>query len=183
MYQRILLLSNGVADLRDYYPEGFGAYSALLKVDPDCQNEWYGSWKAEGNTVRITRKAEQPAEIYERVNGNLRSGKDEWRPMLRVDGLRLSGRYMRKSEFGDMWIELTNDGTFKTGGLLTFLAATDLKRSKPPENASGSYEIRDWTIWFKVEGRVIWSTDFMMVGEDPKDLKSVLLETYGFERQ
>ncbi len=188
-YERILLLSNGVADLRASYEEGFGACPGIAKLDADCLSGYYGAWKAEGKQVQLTREAGKEAEVYEREDGSLRRGDQVWKPMPRVDGLRLSGRYSYKSAPGvpisfNYWVEFTEEGAFKTEGLLPWLALTDTTgRPKPPEKASGTYELRDWTIWFKVDGRAVWSTDFMTVGEDPKDLSIILLQTYGFKRE
>jgi len=188
-YERILLLSNGAADLSAQHTEGYGASSEVAKVDADLLNGFYGRWKADGNTVRILRQEGQPEQVYERENGNLRFGDQVWTPMPRVDGLKLKGRYAYKSEPGgplqyNYWLDFTEDGGFKTGGVLTWFAVSDLlRRPKPPETASGTYEIRDWTIWFKVDGKVVWSTDFMTLKDDPKDLSTILLETFGFPRE
>ena len=77
-------------------------------------------------------------------------------------------------------------GTFpeKVFGLLTSIAATDrLGRVKPPENCSGAYEIRGWTIFFKVDCKLARSTDFMTTGEDRKGLKIILPDTSGYSRE
>jgi hypothetical protein len=183
MYERILLLDNGVADCSACYDEGFAASASLWKIDPGCLNGFYGKWTADGKAVRIKRGPEMAEQVYERENGALKFGDQEWRPMPRVDGLQLAGRWSSKSRPGDplpfnYWFEFAADGTFKTGGGLTSLAVTDmLGRVKPPENATGTYEIRDWTIFFKIDGKVAWS------GEDLKDLAILLLDTSGFTRE
>jgi len=189
MFERILLLDNGVADLCAAYDEGMAASTSLWKIDPGCLNGAYGKWTAEGKTVRIKRGPELPEKVYDRDNGALKFGDEDWRPMPRVDGLKLSGRYSYRSQPGTglqfyFWIDFSEEGAFKTGGLLKWLSDSDtLNRPKPPENCSGTYEIRDWTIFFKVDGKVVWSTDFMTTGEDLKDLKIVLLNSSGFARE
>ena len=189
-YERVVLLSNGVADFNMCYAEGMGASRDLLKVDSGTQNGFYGSWKADGKTVRIRRWADKPEEVWEKENGSLKFGDQVWAPMPRVDGLRLKGRYSYKSEPGNkdlqfnFWVEVTEDGSFKTGGLLTWLAVSDFTgRAKPPETAAGTYEIRNWTIWFKVNGAVVWSTDITTLKDDPKDLETLLINTYSFKRE
>lgn len=189
-YERMVFLSNGVVDFSMTYPEGMGASRDLQKVDADTQNGFYGSWKAEGKTLRIRRWADKPEEAWEKENGSLKFGDQVWAPMPKIDGLRLKGRYSYKSEPGNKdlqfnyWLELTEDGAFKTGGLLTWLAVGDLTgRAKPPETAAGTYEIRDWTIWFKVNGAVVWSTDIAPLKDDPKDLETLLIHTYSFKRE
>lgn len=189
-YQRMVLLSNGVVDFHMAYAEGMGESRDLRKVDAGTENGFYGSWKDDGKYVRIRREAGKAEEAWERINGSLRFGDDVWSPMPKIDGLRLKGRYAYKSDANDKtlqfnyWLELAEDGTFKTGGLLTWLAVADLlNRPKPPETATGTYEIRDWTIWFKVNGAVAWSTDITTFKEDPKDLETLLIHTYAFKRE
>jgi hypothetical protein len=138
---------------------------------------------------RIRRDAEKPEEVWEKVNGGLRFGGDQWTAMPRVDGLRLKGRYHHRSDPEnkalqyDYWVEFTEEGTFKTGGLLTWAAVSDLTgRPRPPETAAGTYEIRDWTIWFKVNGVPIWSADLMTLKDDPGDLETLLFDSYGIRR-
>jgi len=189
-YERIFLLSDGVVDFSSCHAEGLGASRELLKVDAGTLNGFYGAWKAEGKTVRIRREAGKPEQVWEKENGSLRFGDQVWAPMPRVDGLRLKGRYSYKSDPKDKflqfnyWVEFTEEGAFRTGGLLSWLAVGDLTgRPKPPETASGTYELRDWTVWFKVDGAAVWSTDFMTLKDDPKDLETVLINTYSFKRE
>ena len=160
------------------------------KVDAGTQNGFYGSWKEDGKTVRILREADKREEVWERENDKLRFGDQVWAAMPKIDGLRLKGRYSYKSDPGNKdlqfnyWIEFAEDGAFKTGGLLSWLAVGDLtNRPKPPENAEGTYEIRDWTLWFKVNGAMVWSTDLTTLNEDPKDLATLLINTYSFKRE
>jgi hypothetical protein len=189
-YERMVFLSNGVVDFSMTYPEGMAASPDLLKVDAGTENGFYGSWKAEGKTLRIRREAGKAEEAWEKETGALKFGDQVWAPMPRVDGLRLKGRWSYRSDPANKdlvfnyWIEFTEDGNFKTGGLLSWLAAGDLTgRAKPPESAAGTYEIRDWTIWFKVNGAVVWSTDITTLKDDPKDLETLLINTYSFKRE
>ena len=50
-------------------------------------------------------------------------------------------------------------------------------------NLGEDYEVRDWTIFFKVDGKVIWSTDFMPLLDDVKDPGTILVETFAFTRE
>jgi len=34
-----------------------------------------------------------------------------------------------------------------------------------------------------VDGKAVWSTEFSLPGDDPKDLGAVLLNTYPFKKQ
>ena len=186
-YERIVLLSNGVADFVRYHAFGLGADPELLSATPQTLNGYYGTWRAQGNTVVVRRQLALPEEVMTRENGNLRRGPQLWTPAPRVDGLRLSGVYAYRSDQinapmrFNYSVEFSPDGRFRTGGLLSFLAVTDMTgRPKPPEHIAGTYEIRDWTLWFLVNGRVIWSTEFMPLTDDVRDLATVLIECTRF---
>lgn len=188
-FDRILLLSNGVADFKSSYAEGFDAFPQLWKIDAESETGVYGGWKEDGKTVRIRRDSKGSGEIYERENGNLRFGDQVWTPIPKVDGLKLKGRYAYKSKPGvgvpfNYWIEFTEEGAFKTGDLLSRLAEGDLTgRPKPPEHAEGTYELRNWTIWFKVDGKPVWSAEFQTLKDDPKDLDGLLIGPHSFIKE
>lgn len=188
-YDRMVFLSNGAVDYTMCHAEGLGA-ADLSKIDAQTQNAWFGSWREDGKNLVLRREAGKPEQVWERVNGKLRFGDEEWSPMPKIDGLRLKGRWSYKSDprnkdlVFNYWIEFTEEGTFKTGGLMAWLAAGDLTgRAKPPEDASGTYEIREWTLFFNVGGRIVWSTDLTTLKDDPKDLDTLLINTYSFKRQ
>lgn len=189
MFERIFLLDNGVADLNACYDEGMAGYASLWKYDPGCLNGAYGKYRADDKTVRVKRGPEMAEQVYVRENGSLKFGDQDWRPMPRVDGLKLSGRWANKSSPGtglqyNYWVEFAEDGTFKESGALNWLSSTDTtNRAKPPGQSAGTYEIRDWTVFWKVDGKVLWSADFMTTGEDLKDLKILLLGTNAFTRE
>lgn len=188
-YERILLLSNGVADFSSSYAEGFDGFKDLGKIDSESENGFYGGWKEDGKTVRIRRDSKGAGEGYDRENGNLRFGDQVWTPIPKIDGLKLKGRYAYKSRPGvgiqfNYWIEFTEEGAFKTGGLLSWLAVGDhTGRPQAPESCEGTYELRNWTIWFKVDGKPVWSADFQLLKDDPKDLDTVLINTYSFTKE
>jgi hypothetical protein len=184
MYERIWLRADGVADFSSTYVEGYAASPVPGKVDPGFLGGGYGSWKADGDRISITRAAGAPAVVYERVNGGLRGGGKDWEPMPRVDGLKLSGRWEWASppeEKGPpwrLWIEFTPEGRFRTDGLLRHVAAHD----KPPEKGSGTYEIRDWTIFVRFDDGAAWSTDFSVLGREPKPDATILFRTWAFPK-
>jgi hypothetical protein len=188
-YERIALLANGVADFQLYHATGLAADRELLAATPATLNGFFGSWRSEGSVVRLRRQAGQPEEVMTRENGNLVSGGQVWTPTPRLDGLRLNGRYAYKSEPGgpmqyNYWVQFTEDGRFQTGGVLMWLAVSDMTgRPKPPDPASGTYEIRDWTLFFIVNGRAAWSTEIMPVHDDMRDLSTILIDTYAFRKQ
>ncbi len=188
-WEPLLLLSNGVADFTTAYSEGYDAWPGYVLVDAGTLNGSYGKWLGEGKELQITRWADKPAEAWTRENGVLKFAGQTWTPIPRVDGITLKGRYAYKSEPGpgiqfDYWAEFTPDGKFKCGDLLSWFSVSDYTgRPKPPQGVSGTYEIRNWTIWFKVDGKAVWSTEFSLPGDDPKDLGAVLLNTYPFKKQ
>ena len=172
-YERIWLRADGVADFSTHHFEGYAASPNPLKVDPSLMSGDYGSWKAVGDTIHITRIAGGAAEVYERVNGGLRGGGKNWEPMARVDGLKLSGRWEGKSE----WIEFTPEGKFNVSGVLKSVAFGDVLKARPLDNGAGTYEIRDWTIFFKFDDGTAWSTDFSTLGHDGKSDAGILFRT------
>lgn len=188
-YDRMLLLANGTVDLRATTPEGYDGNSDAIKMDYGSLTGTFGKWSADGTSVRIQRAANQAEAVYARDGANLKFGDQTWTPIPRVDGLRLKGRYARKSAPGtglqyDDWIEFSEDGTFKAAGLLNFLSIDDhTKRPKPPDPAAGTYEFKAWTLWLKVGGRPIWSTDAMPLKDDAKDVDTLLLKSYAFVRE
>jgi len=173
MYERLWLREDGVADFSSFYFEGYAASPLVLKVDSTLMNGDYGSWKADGNKIQITRSAGAAPVVYERDNGGLRGDGKTWDAMPRVDGLKLSGRYAVDSD----WIEFTPEGKFKTEGVLKSVATGDVNPTRPPARASGTYEMRDWTMFFKFDDGTAWSTDFSTVGRDQTPDSSILFRT------
>ena len=59
----------------------------------------------------------------------------------------------------------------------------DTSRPKPPDPAAGTYEFKNWTLWLKVDGKPIWSTDVMPLKDDVKDLDTLLIKSFPFVRE
>lgn len=177
MYDRLWLLSNGVADYSTTYSEGYASSPIPLKVDAALQNGDFGSWKAVGDKIHLTRTAGGNVEIGERDGNGLTIGDKKWEAMPRVDGLKLSGRWEVKSPTGHDWIEFTAEGRFKVEGVLKSVALGDVHPYRPPEKAAGTYEIRDWTMFFKFDDGTAWSTDFSTLGKDLQADTSILFRT------
>jgi hypothetical protein len=190
-YERIWLRSAGVADFSTTYPEGYAASTVVFKHDPGLENGSIGSWKARGDTqVQIVRTEGAAAQVYQRENGRLRFGDQQWQPMPPVDGMRLDGRWTIKPNPGatgiappKVLIEFTNEGRFKDDGVLDYACLYDLIRGKPPKKGAGTYELRDWTVLLKYDDGVSWSTDFSTIGTDPKDHSSILFGVYAFQKE
>jgi len=177
MYERIWLREDGVADFSSYYFEGYAASPLPLKVDATLMSGDFGSWKEDGDRILITRSAGAAPVVFERDNGGLRGGGKAWEPMPRVDGLKLSGRWEVKSPASHDWIEFTPEGRFKVEGVLKSVAFGDVNPVRPPAQGAGTYEIRDWTMFFKFDDGTAWSTDFSTLGRDPNPGSSILFRT------
>jgi hypothetical protein len=184
-YERMWLRSDGTADFSSWYKEGYAASPDAAKIDAGLLDARAGRWKAVGEKIEIQRSPDTPPVVYERANGDL----GEWESMPRVDGLKLSGRYSKKSlpaagvvQFYH-WIDFKEDGTFKTDGVLTSVASLDSDWQKFPDKLSGTYEIRDWTMFFTFEDGRTWSTDFSTIHKDPKDLSGILFRTTTFLKE
>ena len=81
------------------------------------------------------------------------------------------------------WIDFTEEGRFKTDGVLTWIGSMDPEWPKLPDKLAGTYEIRDWTIFFKFDDGRSWSTDFSTIHRDPKDLSGILFRTTVFLKE
>lgn len=177
MYERLWLRSDGVADFSGYSFEGYAASPLALKVDSTLLSGDFGSWKADGDRIQIIRSAGAAPVVYQRDNGGLRGDGKTWEPMPRVDGLKLSGRWEAKSPPVHDWIEFTPEGRFKVDGVLKSVAFGDANPVRPPAQGAGTYEIRDWTMFFKFDDGTTWSTDFSTLGRDLKPDSSILFRT------
>jgi hypothetical protein len=166
-YDRLLLWSNGVADSSTFHPEGYAASTLPLKVDPDLMSGDFGRWNEVEGKIHLFRTAGGAAEVFDRA-----SGPAGWETMLRVDGLKFAGRW----EATD-WIEFTPEGKFKVSGVLKAVAFGDISKVRPPDKGAGSYEIRDWTIFFKFDDGATWSTDFSILGRELKSDTAILFRT------
>jgi hypothetical protein len=177
-YDRLWLWSNGVADFSTSYSEGYAASTLPLKVDPDLMSGDFGRWKEVEGKIQVVRAAGGAAEMFDRA-----SGPAGWETMLRVDGLKLSGRWEAKTapEAHD-WIDFTPEGTFKMSGVLKAVAFGDVAKVRPPDKAGGRYEIRDWTMFFTFEDGTTWSTDFSILGREMKPDSAILFRTRAYPK-
>lgn len=188
MYERIWLRSDGVADFSTFYLEGYAASPLVTKVDASLLNGDFGAWKSVGERIHLVRREGSPPEIYERDGDGLQGGGRKWEAMPRVDAMKLSGRWASRSPADQKvspwydWIEFNPDGRFSTEGLLRSVAVGDGRR-KPPDKGSGTYELRDWTLFLAFDDGQTWSTDFSILGRDPKNFPSILLRTTAFPRE
>jgi hypothetical protein len=172
-YDRLWLWSNGVADYSTFYTEGYAASTLPSKVDLDLMNGDFGRWKEVDGKIHVLRTAGGAAEVFDRATGPA-----GWETMLRVDGLKLSGRW----ETAGDWIEFTPEGTFKVSGVLKTVAFGDVSKVRPPDKGAGSYVIRDWTIFFKFDDGTAWSTDFSILGREMKNDASILFRTRAYPK-
>jgi len=182
-YDRLWLWSNGVADFSTSYSEGYAASTLPLKVDPDLMSGDFGRWKEVEGKIQVLRTPGGAAEVFDRT-----SGPAGWETMLRVDGLKLSGRWEAKSPPEEKgapwhdWIDFTSEGTFKVSGVLKAVAFGDVAKVRPPDKASGRYEIRDWTVFFTFEDGTTWSTDFSVLGREMKPDAGILFRTRAYPK-
>jgi hypothetical protein len=188
-YDRMWLREDGVVDFSTTYPEGYAASMLPYKVDVNLLNGDFGSWRAVGNQVRVVRRAGTPEMVFDRENGGLRSGGTWWEPMPRVDDLKLSGRWSIRSPANETvspyydWIEFTPDGRFSSSGVMKRISFGMVDRPKPPDPGSGTYRIRDWTIFFTFSDGSMWSTDFSTLGREAGNAAAVLFGTYVYPRE
>jgi len=82
-----------------------------------------------------------------------------------------------------VWIDFKPDGTFVSDGLLTWVGGDDYDWPKLPAKTSGTYEIRDWTIFFTLEDGRTWTSDFSTIRKDPKDLSGIMFRLKAFQKE
>lgn len=179
-YERIWLRSDGVADFTTVYPRGHAASPETLKLDPDLLSGRTGAWKPAGDSqVELLRAAGASPELYLRRDGRLERDGQVWQPMPPVDGLRLEGTW----KLDDLGITFTKDLRYEDRGVAAFVAVGDVSPTRPPRVGSGTYEIREWTLFLHDDGGGSWSTDFSTMGPDSKDLSVILLRTTALRKQ
>jgi hypothetical protein len=184
-YERMWLRADGTADFAEFYKDGYAASAEAPKIDGGLMDGRAGLWKAVGDKIEVQKDAKLPPVVYERADGDL----GPWESMPRVDGLKLSGRYSKKSlpaagvnQFY-VWIDFKPDGTFVSDGLLTWVGGDDYDWPKLPAKTSGTYEIRDWTIFFTLEDGRTWTSDFSTIRKDPKDLSGIMFRLKAFQKE
>ena len=79
-------------------------------------------------------------------------------------------------------IEFTPEGKFKVSGVLKSVAFGDVAKVRPPDKAAGTYEIRDWTMFFRFEDGTSWSTDFSILGREMKPDTAILFRTRAYPK-
>lgn len=183
--ERLVLRDDGVADFCHDQEEGWDAAPARWKVDRDLNEGWFGRWEAKGDKVLVQRQGK--LEEYTREGKNLRFGNEVLRPLPNLDGLRLQARFTRKSAPGApipfrWFLELHADGTCALEGIL-WSPVVDGNPVKVPDKGRGTYEIRNWTIYLKLEDGFAQSQDFMIHGEDPKDPQGIWMRGYLYPRE
>jgi len=181
---RLILFEGGFTDTSMIHDAGLGGTDYLWKVDPDLNSGTYGRWRAVGSDLHVTR--EDTTEVYQREGANLRLGRDVWKPMPKLDGLRLKGRFGSKSLPGALqvhnWIELKPDGRFAHQGMFWSPLFEGNPVPVPPEGR-GTYEIRDWTIWLKTDTGFVQSQDFFILDDDVKAPGGIWMRSYLYPRE
>ena len=71
---------------------------------------------------------------------------------------------------------------FAFGGESLAVAFGDVSKARPPDQGAGSYEIRDWTIFFKFDDGSTWSTDFSILGPEMKADSAILFRTRAYPK-
>jgi len=181
---RLVLFENGAADTSLMHVEGYDAFPTW-KIDADLMDGAFGAWKSTDKELDITLAGR--TDRYTRDGDTLRRGDQVWKPMPRVDGLRLAGRYSRRSDPGAVfafytWIEFTADGRFTMEGMLD-ARIVEGNPQQVPAGGKGSYEIRNWTLTLKLDGGFTQSQDLLIMEGDVKKPDSLWLLTCQYARE
>ena len=120
-----------------------------------------------------------------RVAGGVEVNGDKYHAIPSCDGMTLDGTYSWKWGGGESVIRFTRDGRFTERGLFETVSDDNLVHPdwpKMPERGSGTYSIRQNTLEVKYDNgptrRIFFSTR-----DDPRDPKSISINTYPHERR
>ena len=118
-------------------------------------------------------------------SGGVEVNDDAYHALPSCDGLTLDGTYAWKWGGGESVVRFTRDGRFTERGLRETVSDDDRAHPdwpKMPAGGSGTYSIRQNTLEVVYDGgptrRIFFSTR-----DDPKDPKSISINTYPHERR
>lgn len=143
---RLYLFKNGVA-VSGFYQAGVDSLDlASIKRD-----DRYGAWTKSGGKLNIKWGGGFNPQSFTLGDTGYTGDSTTWRPLKSVDGIKLNALFAREDPKNDgCQLMLRKDGTF------TFRNAhrinlIDLSKVAP-DNGSGSYVIRNWTLYLKYSG-------------------------------
>jgi hypothetical protein len=165
-----------------------GGPVSLFESPDDSPN--YGRYTLDGDDFTIAWNPDKLTKQRRTDRGRrLPSGKVElngntYHAIPPCDGLTLDGTYVWKWPGGESVVRFTRDGRFAERGLHETVSDDNLVHPewpKMPERGSGTYSIRRNTLEVTYDNgptrRIFFHTR-----DDPKDVKSITINTYPHER-
>ena len=115
-------------------------YAEAARKNPEAK----GTYKVEGNLVRIAWAEGGGKTLKRSADGDLWEDRTNWTPLPKCDGLRLNGKYsVQWNEYSARnFIRFSRDGRFEESGLLQQIG---WKRTEVRQG-TGTYSIRDNTL-------------------------------------
>lgn len=124
-------------------------YAEAARKNPEAK----GTYKVEGNLVRIAWAEGGGKTLKRSADGDLWEDRTNWTPLPKCDGLRLNGKYsVQWNEYSARnFIRFSRDGRFEESGLLQQIG---WKRTEVRQG-TGTYSIRDNTLELRyADGRI-----------------------------
>lgn len=174
---RLYLFKGGVA-VRGFYQAGVDT----LDLPNMKRDDRFGAWTKTGDRLTIRwGGGANPQSFRSEETGYVGDGMT-WRPLKRVDGIKPNALFAQEDPKNDgCQLMLRSDGTF------TFRNAhrinlIDLSKVAP-DNGSGSYAIRNWTLYLKYRSGQVASLSLELPhAQDVDKAEFLYLATQNFYR-
>ncbi|HVL39353.1 MAG TPA: hypothetical protein VM328_08195 [Fimbriimonadaceae bacterium] len=142
---RLYLFKGGVA-VTGMHQEGIDSLD-LAKIKATRNDTNYGTWTKTGSKLRIRWGGGTNPQTFTQQGANW-VGDETFRPLKRVDGLKMNGIFAREElKWDGAQLMLRPDGTFvfRNAHRVNFV---DLSKVAP-NDGGGSYSIQNWTLYLK----------------------------------
>lgn len=161
-------------------------YAKAVQKNPEAA----GTYKIQGNTIRITWAASGTERVLKRTaDGDLWEDKTNWTPLPKTNGMRLNGKYavLWNEHSAKYHIRFTPDGRFEEFGMLKQInwdGYNDIIWDpKDTPRGNGTYNIYDNTLELRYsDGRVIKISFYVFPEELKKNSpKEIYINSFDFK--
>src|SRR5688572_6521764 len=179
---RLYLFKNGVA-VRGFHREGVDALD-MAQIKADTKDDHYGRWTKTEKTLTL-KWGGGSSQKHTASGSSYTDGSMTWRPLKKVDGIRLNGRFAGGDPAweGTSQVMFLPDGNFAFRNVRKAISSMDLT-AKLPEHGSGTYDVRNWTLYLNFSNGQKGHFSFELpMSEDSKSPTFVTLATNTYTRE